>query len=333
MASCGSCTSFPSASMRVTVPASGLVTHAASAEAATDPGRSARGTVALTSPDAGSRMPIELGAICKLPPDLRATNAIGAATTANATTAATTFHGLRGAGVGAVDRTNGAIASAVSRSSERTATTWTGWSSPFISFWPRSVNRTPSTRLARWTISRLASTSPARASEQSRRRDVQGPAAVAALDGHRLAGVQADPDGQRQRGICDRLVDEPVLQGHGAADRPARRTEDDQGLVTAELDHMPPVILDHRPCHLGEAFRQVCGLFIPVVLREPRPAANIGDQESVDVGVSAGVRLGLRSTARLVYRRLPAIRRDTHALSINPCRPRREGGHEGAVPS
>ena len=155
--------------------------------------------------------------------------------------------------------------------------------------------------------------------------DVQGTAPVAALDGHRLAGVQADPDGQRQRWIGDGFFYEPLLQGHGAADRPARRTENDQGLVTAELDHTPPVVLDHRPRHLGEASRQVCGLFVPVVLREPRPAANIGDQERVDVGVSAGVRLGLRSTARLVYRRLPAIRRDTHALSINPCRPWREG--------
>ena len=161
-------TSCSSASIRVTVPTSGLVTHTASAEDATDPGPSSSSTVAVTSPDSGSRTPTEFGSISELPPALRATKgmATNAATTANATTAATAFHRVRGGR--AIDRTNGAIARASSRSSERTATTWTGLSSPFSSAWPRSVNRTPSTRRARWTISRLASTSPARASEQSR---------------------------------------------------------------------------------------------------------------------------------------------------------------------
>ena len=81
--------------------------------------------MSVTSPEAASSTPIELGAIPELPPDLRATNAIDVARTMNATTAATSFHRLRGAGV-LLSRTNGAIASAVSRSSERTATTWTG---------------------------------------------------------------------------------------------------------------------------------------------------------------------------------------------------------------
>ncbi len=100
-------------SIRVTVPTSGLVTHTASADAATDPGRSSSPTVAVTSPDSGSRTPIEFGSISELPPALRATSgtATNAATTANATTAATALHRARGGG--AIDRTNGAIASGV----------------------------------------------------------------------------------------------------------------------------------------------------------------------------------------------------------------------------
>ena len=67
--------------------------------------------------------------------------------------------------------------------------------------------------------------------------DVQGAAPVAALDRHSLAGVEPDPHSERKGWIGDRLLDEPLLQGHRSADRRARRTEDDQRLVTAELEH------------------------------------------------------------------------------------------------
>ena len=50
-------------SIRVTVPSSGLDTHTAAADAATAPGRSSSSTVAVTSPDSGSRKPIEFGSI------------------------------------------------------------------------------------------------------------------------------------------------------------------------------------------------------------------------------------------------------------------------------
>ncbi len=122
--------------------------------------------------------------------------------------------------------------------------------------------------------------------------DVQGAAAVAALDGYGLAGVEPDPDGERKGWIGDRLLDEALLQGNGPTDRRARRAEHDQGLVTAQLEHMPPVILDHGAGHLGEAPCETCGLLVPAFLREGRVAADVGDQERVNVGVSAGVRLG-----------------------------------------
>src|SRR6185436_9909390 len=63
------------------------------------------------------------------------------------------------------------------------------------------------------------------------RSDVQGSAPVPPFDGHRLAGVQPDYHRERKGWIGDRLLHESLLQRHGAADRGARRTEDDQGLV------------------------------------------------------------------------------------------------------
>jgi hypothetical protein len=52
------------------------------------------------------------------------------------------------------------------------------------------------------------------------------------------------------------------------------------------------VILDHGPGHLGEAPRQAPGVLVPPFLCEGRVPADVGDQERVDVRVSAGVRLG-----------------------------------------
>ena len=164
---------------------------------------------------------------------------------------------------GGLDRTNGAIAWASSRSSERTATTWTGLSSPFSC--GLATLGEPDAVDPKGEVDDL----PARehlAGPRERAEpcgDVQRAAPVAALDGYRLAGVQPDPDGERKGWIGDRLLDEPLLQGHGPTDRRARRTEDDQGLVTAELEHVPAVILDHRAGHLGEAPREAC--------RPPRP--------------------------------------------------------------
>jgi hypothetical protein len=157
------------------------------------------------------------------------------------------------------------------------------------------VNRTPSTRRARCTISPLASTSPARASEQSRAATFSAPPPVAALDRYRLARVEPDPDRERKGWIGDRLHDEALLQSHGPSDRGARRAEDDQSLVTAQLEHLPPVILHHRAGHLREAPRQARGVLAPPFLCEGRVAADVGDQERVDVRVSAGVRLRLRT--------------------------------------
>ncbi len=64
-------------------------------------------------------------------------------------------------------------------------------------------------------------------------RKVEGPAAVAAVDGHRLAGVEPDPDRQRQARIGDRLRHEPFLQVGRRPQRLTSRIEDREGLVAA----------------------------------------------------------------------------------------------------
>ena len=178
---------------------------------------------------------------------------------------------------------------------------WTGCSIPFSCAWPRSVNRTPSRRRARWTISRLASTSPARAREQSRPATFRAAAAEPSLDGYGLAGIEPDAHRERKGRIGDRLLDEPLLQGHGTADRRARRAEDDQGFVTPELDHPSAVILDQCPNDAGEACREKRSPLVPPFLREGRVAADIGDQEGMDVSVSIRVRVGLTSICRLAH--------------------------------
>jgi hypothetical protein len=63
------------------------------------------------------------------------------------------------------------------------------------------------------------------------------------------------------------------------------------------------MILHHRASYLGEAAREATGLFVPAFLREGRVPADVGDQERVDVSVSAGVRLGSGTSRRLAHRR------------------------------
>jgi hypothetical protein len=75
-----------------------------------------------------------------------------------------------------------------------------------------------------------------------------------------------------------------------------------RGLIPAELEHVPAVVLDQRAGHLGEASGEVCGLLIPPFLRERRVPTDVGNQERVDVRVSAGVRLRSWTARRLAHR-------------------------------
>ena len=79
---------------------------------------------------------------------------------------------------------------------------------------------------------------------------------------------------------------------------------------------MPSVSHDNRAGHLGEASREARGFLIPVLLGEGRPAADVSDEERVNVGVVGGVRRELRSIARFTRRRRPAIRWIGHQPSM-----------------
>ena len=75
--------------------------------------------------------------------------------------------------------------------------------------------------------------------------DVQRSAAEApVLERHRLAGIDADPDPERDLVVEVGLLVEPRLQVDGAPDRLARRREDGERLVASDLDDAAAVQLD-----------------------------------------------------------------------------------------
>ena len=119
------------------------------------------------------------------------------------------------------------------------------------------------------------------------RREVERPAAVAALDGHRLAGVQADPDRERKCRVRDGLVDEPSLELDRGADRLASRIEDREGFVSAQLDDGSASGLDRLARDHGELAGQRRRRLVAPLLGEHRVAADVRDQECPDVGVVA----------------------------------------------
>ena len=115
-------------------------------------------------------------------------------------------------------------------------------------------------------------------------REVQRPAPIAALDGHGLAGVDPDPDGEGERRIGHRLVDEPVLQVDGGPDGLTGRAEHGQGLVATELDDPASAGLNALTSDRGELRCELGGGLVAPVLGEEGVAADVGDQEAPDAG-------------------------------------------------
>ncbi len=114
------------------------------------------------------------------------------------------------------------------------------------------------------------------------RGEVEGRAAKTALNGHGLAGIQADPHCQRQRGIGARRRGELRLQRHGGTERLACRGEDRERLIAAQLDNSPTVRLNARARQVGEQAGQASRRLVAVRQREGGVAAYVGDQEGVD---------------------------------------------------
>ena len=122
---------------------------------------------------------------------------------------------------------------------------------------------------------------PAESSSQ-----VERPAPVAVVDGHRLPRVQADPDRERQRRIRHGLVDEAPLQLDRRPDRLSSGVEHGHDLVAAELQVGPAPRLEDRAGHGRELAGQLGGGLVAALLREDGVPADVGDQERPDMGVA-----------------------------------------------
>ncbi len=129
-------------------------------------------------------------------------------------------------------------------------------------------------------------------------REVERAAAIAAVDRHRLARIEADPDGERQAGIGDRLRYEALLQVGGCPQRLASGIEDGERLVAAQLDERAAGCFDRLARELRETRREPRRRLVTALVREPRVPAHVGDQERLDPGFDSRhariVRLGAR---------------------------------------
>ena len=109
--------------------------------------------------------------------------------------------------------------------------------------------------------------------------EIQRTASVAVTDPYRLAGVHADADPSRQLGGR-----ELGLQLQGRPQGLARGREDDQRLVAAQLDQLPPSRHDHGRGDLGEPCGQRGRRLVALLAGEGRVAADVGNQHRPDVG-------------------------------------------------
>jgi hypothetical protein len=105
------------------------------------------------------------------------------------------------------------------------------------------------------------------------------PLPVPTLDRHRLARVEADPHAGRERRICQRLLDEPLLKVDGGPQRIPRRLEGAQGFVAAQLDDL-------------NSHGISASTTVPIpggVVREKRPPSASTDRVDLAARAEAGV--------------------------------------------
>ena len=139
-------------------------------------------------------------------------------------------------------------------------------------------------------------------------RDVEGSPAKAALDPDRLARVDPDTDVEWEIGIRSALILEAHLKVDGCPKGLARGTEDGERLVSPHLDDRAAAGPDGVPGDRGESAGQPRRRLVAALLRKPGVAANIGDQEGSDLGLTAEdiVALKLASALRSVKRSVDA---------------------------
>jgi hypothetical protein len=114
---------------------------------------------------------------------------------------------------------------------------------------------------------------------------VQRATAVTALDRDCLSGIEPDAHRERERGRLERLLDEPLLELDGRADRLPGRGEHAQGLVPSKLEQGAVATLDPFTCDVGELGRELGSGLVASLLGEQGVAADVGDQERPDVDV------------------------------------------------
>ena len=146
--------------------------------------------------------------------------------------------------------------------------------------------------------------------------EVERTAAVAALDRHRLAHVDADADQQRHVGVADGLGHEPLLQRDGRVDRVAGRPEDRERLVTAQLEQRAGRALHHLPGDAGEPGSQPPGGLVAIRLRVRRVPADVGDHERPDR--ATGHDTGSTTVSRTVCSGTTAAGTGTRQLIVVP---------------
>jgi hypothetical protein len=100
---------------------------------------------------------------------------------------------------------------------------------------------------------------------------------------HRGSRHRRAPPLQR-RGRSRRRAAGSDRQIRRRAQRLPRRVENRQHLVPPELDERPARLLDRLARQLREACGQARRGLVAALLREPRVAAHVGDQEGLDPG-------------------------------------------------
>ena len=111
---------------------------------------------------------------------------------------------------------------------------------------------------------------------------VEGAAPVSALHRHRLSGVDADADHEREGGIGDSLIHEAGLEVDRGPDGLTRGAEHGQGLVAPKFYDLSPAGLDPVPSDRGEPGREFRGRLVAAFLGEQGVAPHVGDQERAD---------------------------------------------------
>ena len=131
------------------------------------------------------------------------------------------------------------------------------------------------------------------------RREVERPASVASLDRNGFARVEPDAHPAWQAGLA-----EPGLHRDRGPQGVSSRDEDDERLVSPELEEEPVVRLRHLADGLGEPRREGAGGLVAVLAGVRRVPADIRDQE----GAELGARLRMLGVLIVDHDHLPCAR-------------------------